>query len=202
MKAMKIIRSKHSTAKQTHRFIPIRYYFAFLLLVLETVMVIGIVYLLNHFVPYFFILVWATQVGCIVQIIASNDNPDYKLPWLLLMLVVPVAGFMLYFLFYSRTLKKRFVRRMVSLKEHSYHKDDSAAFEELAAENPAAHNQAKFLCRIAESHLFTDTKQTYFPLGECMYQAMLKDLQQANHFIFWNISSLKKVCSGTLFWKF
>lgn len=184
MKAMKIIRSKHSTAKQTHRFIPIRYYFAFLLLVLETVMVIGIVYLLNHFVPYFFLLVWATQVGCIVQIIVSNDNPDYKLPWLLLMLVVPVAGFMLYFLFYSRTLKKKFVRRMVSLKKHSYHKDDSAAFEELAAENPAAHNQAKFLCRIAESHLFTDTKQTYFPLGECMYQAMLKDLQQANHFIF------------------
>lgn len=48
----------------------------------------------------------------VVQIIASNDNPDYKIPWLLLMLVVPVAGFMLYFLFYSRTLKKKFVRRI------------------------------------------------------------------------------------------
>lgn len=62
--------------------------------------------------------------------------------------------------------------------------DDSPAFEELAAENPTAHNQAKILCKIAESHLFTDTKQTYFPLGEFMYQAMLKDLQQAKHFIF------------------
>lgn len=172
------------TSPKKHHFIPLRYYFAFLLLALETMMVISIVYLLNYYVPYFFVLVWATQVGCVVQIIASTDNPDYKLPWLLLMLVVPVAGFMLYFLFYSRTLKKKFVRRMASLKKDSYHMDDSAAFEELAAENLIAHNQAKILCKIAESHLFTDTKQTYFPLGEFMHQAMLKDLQQAKHFIF------------------
>lgn len=101
-----------SSQKKKHHFIQVRYYLAFLLLVVETVMVIGIVYLLDHYVPYFSILAWATQIGCVVQIIASNDNPDYKIPWLLLMLVVPVAGFMLYFLFYSRTLKKKFVRRI------------------------------------------------------------------------------------------
>lgn len=184
MKAMEKYICSQSSPKKKHHVIPVRYYLAFLLLVLETVMVISIVFLLNHYVPYFSVLVWATQIGCVVQIIASNDNPDYKLPWLLLMLVVPVAGFMLYFLFYSRTLKKKFVKRMASLKKDSYHMDDSPAFEQLAAEDPTAHNQAKFLCKIAESHLFTDTRQTYFPLGECMHKAMLKDLRQAEHFIF------------------
>ena len=184
MKAMEKYICSQSSPKKKHHVIPVRYYLAFLLLVLETVMVISIVFLLDHYVPYFSVLVWATQIGFAVQIIASNDNPDYKLPWLLLMLVVPVAGFMLYFLFYSRTLKKKFVKRMASLKKDSYHMDDSPVFEQLAAEDPTAHNQAKFLCKIAESHLFTDIRQTYFPLGECMHKAMLKDLRQAEHFIF------------------
>lgn len=102
----KYICSQSSPKKKLH-FIPVRYCLAFLLLVVETVMVIGIVYLLDHYVPYFSILVWATQIGCVVQIIASNDNPDYKIPWLLLMLVVPVAGFMLYFLFYIRSQQRQ-----------------------------------------------------------------------------------------------
>ena len=40
------------------------------------------------------------------------------------------------------------------------------------------------LCNISESHLFTNTKQTYFSLGEDMHRSMLSDLEKAEHFIF------------------
>ena len=40
------------------------------------------------------------------------------------------------------------------------------------------------LCKIAETHLFTDTRQIYFPLGEQMHAAMLEDLRRAEKFIY------------------
>ena len=40
------------------------------------------------------------------------------------------------------------------------------------------------LIRIADTHIFTNTKQEYFPLGEDMYAKMLCDLASAEYFIY------------------
>jgi cardiolipin synthase len=40
------------------------------------------------------------------------------------------------------------------------------------------------LCSISGASVFTNTKQTYYPLGEDMWQAMLPDLEKAENFIF------------------
>ena len=155
--------------EREYNYIPVRYIIAMLLLVLETAMVIGIVFALCYYVPYFYLAVWATEIACVIRIIASDDNPDYKLPWLLFVLILPVAGFMLYFMFYSRTLQKKYVKRLKDLKGQAYIKEDCPLFEQLKKESLTAHNQAKMLCKISESHLFSDTKQTYFKLGEEMH---------------------------------
>lgn len=136
------------------------------------------------FIPYFYLAAWATEIACVIRIIASDDNPDYKIPWLLFVLILPIAGFMLYFLFYNRTLQKRFIRRLQMLKDRGYKKEDSMLFDALKKQSPTAAAQAKMLVGIAETHLFTDTKQTYFPLGEDMHAAMLDDLRNAQAFIY------------------
>ena len=165
-------------------YIPVRYIFAILLSVLAVAAVMAIVLALCKYVPYFYLLMWATEVSFIVCIIASNENPDYKIPWLIVVMVIPVGGLMLYILFHSRKLKKKYVRRMEKLKSLSYTKDDSADFAQLKEESQTAHNQAKMLCDISEAHLFRNTQQAYFPLGETMLPRMLEDLRSAEHFIF------------------
>jgi len=165
-------------------YIPVRYIIAFAITALEVLAVLGTVVTLCYYVPYFYVLAWLTEIGCVIKIIASDDNPDYKVPWLLFVLIVPIAGFMLYFMFYSRTLQKRFIRRLEDLKRHNYKKDDAELMDELQKENPAAAAQAKMLCNISDSHLFTNTEQRYFPLGEDMFAALLEDLEKAEDFIF------------------
>lgn len=165
-------------------YIPIRYIIAAGITLLEVLAVIGIVIALCYFVPYFYLAAWATEIACVIRIIASDDNPDYKVPWLLVVLIVPIAGFMLYFMFYSRKLQRKFVRRLGEMKRQSYQYDDSGAFADLRQENPVAAAQAKMLCNIAETHLFSDTKQEYFPLGEEMHGRMLEDLAAAEKFIY------------------
>ncbi len=165
-------------------YIPVRFIIAITLALLATLAVMAIVVLMSIYVPYFYLLMWATEIACVVQIASSNENPDYKVPWLLVVLVIPVAGLMLYIMFHSRTLKKKYIRRMENLKHHAYTKDDSAEISRLAEESITARNQARMLCGISEAHLFQHTKQTYFPLGEDMFARMLTDLRKAKKFIF------------------
>lgn len=173
--------------KQTEReysYIPFRYIAAVLITLFEVLAVIGIVIACCYYVPYFYLAAWATEIFCVIRIIASDDNPDYKVPWLLFVLIIPVAGFMLYFMFYSRTLQNRFIKRLDTLKSQGYQYDDSAQIAKLQDENPIVASQAKMLCSIGETHLFTDTKQEYFPLGEDMHQRLLQDLDTAEKFIY------------------
>lgn len=165
-------------------YIPLRYILAIMFAVLETLSIIAIVVLLGYYVPYFYIAVLLTQMACLVRIIGSDDNPDYKVPWLMVVLVLPVAGFMLYFLFYDRRLQKRFIRRLETLHDRSYRKDDSPELAALAEESPLILTQARMLGHISGAHLFTNTTQRYFPLGEQMHVAMLEDLKKAEKFIF------------------
>ena len=145
-------------------YIPVRYIIAVGITLFEVLAVVGSVIALCYHVPYFYLAAWPTEIFCVIRIIASDDNPDYKVPWLLFVLIIPIAGFMLYFMFYSRTLQKKFIKRLADLKRHSYHKNDSELLEKLREENPTAAAQAKMLCDIAETHLFTNTKQEYFSI--------------------------------------
>ncbi|MBQ4157006.1 MAG: cardiolipin synthase [Clostridia bacterium] len=165
-------------------YIPIRFILAVMLAVMETLAVIAIVVLLCRYVPYFYLLMWATEIAFVIQIAASNENPDDKVPWLLVVLVVPIAGVMLYIMFHSRKLKKKYIRRVKKLKDHAYSKDDAQDFMQLGRESAAAANQARLLCKTSEGHLFQNTDQAYFPLGEDMFPRMLEDLKNAEQFIF------------------
>ena len=171
-------------AEREYSYIPFRYILAVLITLFEVLAVIGIVAALCFYVPYFYLAAWATEIFCVIRIIASDDNPDYKVPWLLFVLIIPIAGFMLYFMFYSRKLQKRFVKRLDTLKSQSYKHNDSELFSTLKKENPIVASQAKMLTGIAEAHLFTDTKQEYFPLGEDMHRRLLEDLETAEKFIY------------------
>lgn len=83
------------TVRREVNYIPVRYIIAVAITLLEVLAVIGIVVVLCRYVPYFYLLAWATEIFCVIRIIASDDNPDYKVPWLLFVLIIPIAGFML-----------------------------------------------------------------------------------------------------------
>lgn len=99
------------TVEKEIDYIPVRYIIAVFITLLEVLAVIGIVAALCYYVPYFYLAAWATEIFVVILIIASDDNLDYKVPWLLFVLIIPIAGFMLYFMFYSRKLKKKFLIR-------------------------------------------------------------------------------------------
>jgi len=184
MKRSYTIQINGKNEEREYSYIPVRYIIAVFISVFEVLAVLAIVVACCYYIPYFYLLAWLTEIGCVLKIIASDDNPDYKVPWLLFVLIVPIAGFMLYFMFYSRTLQKRFIRRLDDLSCYDYESDYSGLLNQLRDESPVAAAQAKMLCNISCSQLFSNTKQQYFPLGENMFAAMIEDLKKAKQFIF------------------
>ena len=184
MKRTYKIKAGTKTIEREYNYIPVRYIIALMITLLEILCIIGTVVALCYFVPYFYVAALITQIFCVIKIIASDDNPDYKVPWLLFVLILPIAGFMLYFIFYSRKLQKKFIRRLDELKRYRYEKNSEEILKELSLENVHAASQAKMLSSISGASIFKNTKETYYPLGEDMWQAMLPDLEAAEKFIF------------------
>lgn len=183
-KTIKINNGKFIEEREIN-YIPIRYILAIMLTLLEVLLIIGIVGTLCYFFWWFKILVIITQISVILTIIASNDNPEYKIPWLLFVIILPIVGFMLYFLFYSRKLKKAFTKKLSKIQnEFKYEHDDFKIFEELKNDNLTMYSQAKMLTDIAETKLFKNTNQKYLNIGEEYFASLINDLKNAQKFIF------------------
>jgi len=182
-KTIRVIDGKGNKVDKEIQYIPGRYISAILITMLEIIMVIGLMFLLAYYIPYFYLAIYATVIGVVISIIASQDNPDYKVPWLLFVITVPIVGFMFYFLFYKRKLTNKLSKRLKYVND-SLNIDDSVCFEKIKQENKLIASQALSLTNISSSHLYQNTKIDYYSLGEEMHEAILKELKKAEKFIF------------------
>ena len=92
--------------------IPIRYIISILLAIVEIAAIIAILVVLAMYVPYFYIAIYITVVGIIIKIISSDENPDYKVPWIVAVIALPIVGMMLYFMFSKRKLPNKIINRL------------------------------------------------------------------------------------------
>ncbi len=183
MKKKYKIHTGREVIEREYSYIPIRYIIAVLIAVMQIVAIISIVFALCYYVPYFYSLCIITSAACIIRIAASDDNPDYKIPWLIVVIFIPIAGFMLYFMFYSRKLKRRYIKRIKEVQCYNYGKDDEDVLSEIALDNVTAASQARMLKSISCSHVFKDSSGVHFSSGEAMWESMLSDLESAEDFI-------------------
>ncbi len=165
-------------------YLPLR----FLMAVSNTALIIiGVISLIIYVcvkMPLLLLTALPLQVYCAFKITATDDNPNYKQPWLILIFLLPFLGATLYFFFYSRKLSKKYTRRLNELKTLYYSTEDGRELKKLRNDAPLYATHAQTLKRISCSNLFTGTSQKYFSSGEQYIQSLLTDLNTAQKFIF------------------
>lgn len=160
--------------------------FAFLMLLIQlAVLIFGVWWLTDYQIYFHTAYVILTAILIIFEV-NRTENPTFKITWLLLIALVPIFGALLYI--YTRIdLSNKAIR--ATLGRSSEHiraeaPDDTKLMDELRKANSQAYSTAKFLSRYGYSPIFTDTAVKYYPLGDTMFEDMLKELKKAKHFIF------------------
>ena len=122
----------------------------------------------------------------VLYLLNSRINPTAKITWLIIMMLMPVFGALLYWYTQRdighRALKARF-GQIVDMTREAIPQPEGPA-RALAAEDPGAASLAHYIARSSCHPVFDQTEVTYFSLGEEKFEEMLRQLEGAEHFIF------------------
>ena len=172
--------------KRILSFFKSKIFFVGIMLLAQLIVLAVLTMVLSYqFYWFYYILVILSFVASI-YVINREDNPSFKILWVLLIMAVPVMGGLYYILFGGRKVPKELrVRDQQSLQElRSVMKQNQEMAEVLREEEPDAFRQASFAWNSGYFPVYANCEVTYFPLGEDKFAALLQALRKAKRFIF------------------
>ena len=131
------------------------------------------------------ILAWVFYFITLIYILNRDEIPENKLPWLVILLLLPILGAFVFMLLSSNsTSKDDYLRYEKSAKKIRPHMRQTENIEKLKALDIDAYAQARYLFDGARMPVFNKSKTTYYPLGEDFHVDLLAELKMAKRFIF------------------
>jgi cardiolipin synthase len=124
-------------------------------------------------------------IGFIVVFALVNDQESYRQFWVIIVLVLPVLGLFLYFMWGRRRTnsKMNVMIRNTEEKMRAYSEQDLEIIQQLKENHPHKVQIANYL-NGEGFRMYAHTKVRYFPLGEQMLDAMIEDMENATKCIF------------------
>lgn len=160
------------------------------LIVLQAILLFVVIWKLNEYKIYFQIISILISMIAIIHIINKDEEPGFKVSWIILILLLPIMGGLLYALFGDNRMSKKFSKKVASISdeidsffEQNYIQKDETK-DKLYRQEKEIFNQSYYISHITKMPLHENTTSTYFPLGDTMFPSMLESLKKAKHFIF------------------
>lgn len=157
-----------------------------LLILIQLIWFLRFPYYLGVYLKYFYGVFVILEVLVIVYIINEEENPAFKMTWMLFVIALPFMGTPFY-IFVKMQLKNSPMRGRLSelrLKEAEYMRQDKDTVDALWASKSANANLAYYLSKRVGYPVYRNTQVKYFPLGEDKFRAMVSELRNATKFIF------------------
>ena len=139
--------------------------------------------LLQQYFSWFYILVEVIAICAAFSLVYNEES--YKESWIIIILVLPVFGFFLYFMWgRNRRNSRQYKRtREVWEKSREFLYQDPEVIEKFHDRHP---NKSQISRRLINDGymLYDHTKVTYYEVGEKKLDALCEDLEKAEKFIF------------------
>ena len=156
-----------------------------LLIVLE---VLIIVYLPLSRVALYVGLALSAIVSLVamINLVNKDANPEYKISWMVVIILIMPLGAALYFMFYTRRMSKREARLLRgAISELRGYNVSYNAMESLEQESSLAAGKARALTvEDGLAEVYRGTESVVFSRGENFLDAMISDLELAEEYIF------------------
>lgn len=156
------------------------------MLIVQVLFLFSIFQWFEEFIPHYLGGTAVFTLVMVIYLLNSGMNPTAKITWLIVVMLLPVFGVLLFLYTRSdlghRALKKRVNHIISDTKERI--PQEEAVLQRLREENKGAASLAHYIARSGCHPVYDRTAATYFPLGEDKFEEMLKQLEAAEHFIF------------------
>lgn len=156
-----------------------------LLLAVQVLLLVGL-FTRWQFAAFAYGGTYALSIFMAFYLINRPMNPTTRQTWLILVLLAPVLGSLLY-VFVETDIGHRLVRRRLadiarSTRDSLPRPDDVMA--RLRTEDPSLHSLAVYTDSHGGFPIYNNTTVRYFPEGADMYASLLEELEKAENFIF------------------
>lgn len=170
--------------KRIHKVLRSRYFWGILGIVLELAQLLVVFTLLYEFFLPITVLGILFHIGILLYVINKDEIPEFKIPWLIILFLLPVIGAFIYMLFTSTGQSKKEYQKFEAAHRRllPYLEQTEAEREELKEMEADAKSQASYLYH-AVGMPCGGGYATYYPLGEKFHVALLESLEQAEKFI-------------------
>ena len=163
-----------------------RYAISALMILAEVAVSIYLFMSIPSSVYSFIIAALILELIAFLNLINKDANPEYKASWSVVIFLLPIAGAVIYFIFYRRYLSKKearvIERSIVSIRSISQSAD---AYRELCERDTRASGKARAILSddpMAQAYKASEAK--YFPTGEEYFESLISDIRAAERYIF------------------
>lgn len=122
----------------------------------------------------------------VLYIINKEDNPIYKLAWVIPILLFPLLGGLLYLSMGnkkpSRKLRRKLEKQYIATKPYLVQQE--AVIQEIKKKNKQVALQSSYIRRVTNFPIYKNTLAEYYKSGEENFPVMLEELRKAKHYIF------------------
>lgn len=157
------------------------------LLMLIQIGIIGLViWKLSEEFVYLYAFFIILSFVVVIYIVSRNDNPSYKLAWVIPVLLFPVFGGLFYLIFGRNRMNKKFKNTMTGNYGDTYEllEQSQEILEEIKQSNKSIYNMVNYIKKYSESPIYKNTITEYLSPGEKFYERLLQELKGAKHYIF------------------
>ena len=156
--------------------------FILLLLLLQIMLFFVLIEYFSQF-PYINTVFYAISIMIVLYLVSSDGDPNYKISWIIPILLFPLFGGLFYLFYRQRNISKK------TLDAHLKIDQDRISYvqNEMISESRTAH-----YLNTLNWPAYDQTKTEFLGSGEIMFERMKEDLKEAKSFIFLEFFIIKK----------
>ncbi len=168
--------------KKLIRFLTSRLFIFAALIILQIGLLVLSIIKLRELSVYFYILCQILSLVVVFFIVSKEDNPMYKIAWIIPIMAFPVFGGVFYLFFGRRGISPR-VKRILKSDNTDKLRNLNKDILNSLKEEPAVFKQASYINSVGYP-IFQNTETYFLSPGEKFLEVMLSELKKAKKFIF------------------
>lgn len=171
--------------KKILQFLGSRFFLGALCILLEFAQLLAVYILLYEYFLPITIMAWVFHFAVLIYVINRDEIPEMKMPWLIILFLLPVLGAFVFMLLSNNDSSKkeyaRFEKAAGSMKPYC---QQTEALTRLKEQNSDAWLQANYLYTQTGMPCRGNTTTAYYAVGEEFHAALIEELRKAERFIF------------------